>query len=132
MNGIIRPAKERDINSIYLMINCAARKHRVLPRSRREIGGIMEAFFVFETDGKIIACCAVEIYNPRMAEIRSLVVADGYQNQGIGKLLVRACIEKAKKKKIHQILSVTDKVNFFRKCGFDTCLNDQYAMFIKT
>ncbi|MDO8640711.1 MAG: GNAT family N-acetyltransferase, partial [Nitrosarchaeum sp.] len=67
----------------------------------------------------------------KIAEIRSLVVDTKERNKGIGKLLIQDCIEKAKKEKLREILSITDKVDFFKKCGFDTCLNKQYAMFVR-
>ncbi len=120
MKGKIRTANKRDI---------AAKHHRVLPRSKKELLKVLGAFFVFEADGKIIGCCALEIYSSRIAEIRSLVIDKDYQNNGIGTILIKACLTRAEKKKIQKILSVTDKVDVFRKCGFDTCLNDQYAMF---
>lgn len=127
----LRKAITDDIPVIHKLISNAAKHHRVLPRSIKELSAVIDFFIVYETDGKIVGCCALEIYNPRMAEIRSLVVNDVYQSKGIGRILIETCIDKAKKEKIHQVLSVTDKVDFFRKCGFDTCLNKQYAMFYR-
>ncbi|MDO8609535.1 MAG: GNAT family N-acetyltransferase [bacterium] len=127
---MIRKATKTDILKIHQLIQEAAKKHRVLPRSKKELSDVIDSFFVFETNGNIIACCALEIYNKKIAEIRSLVVDTKERNKGIGKLLIQACIEKAKKEKLREILSITDKVDFFKKCGFDTCLNKQYAMFI--
>lgn len=131
MKGRVREAKKEDDLSIYKLVNTAAKSHRILPRSQKELEEVIDSFFVYETDGKIIGCCALEIYNKKIGEIRSLVVDDRYRKQGVGRLLLKACVDKAKKAKLREVLSITDKVNFFKQCGFDTCLNDQYAMFIK-
>ena len=127
---MIRKAIQTDLPAIKKIIDDAAKIHRILPRSKKEIKQVIESFFVNEENGKIIGCCGLEIYNKKIAEIRSLVVMEGYREKGIGKKLIEACLKKAKEKNIYEVLSITDKVNFFKKCGFDTCLNDQYAMFI--
>ncbi len=66
-----------------------------------------------------------------MAEIRSLVVLPKFQGKGIGTKLVKACMKKAKKENIYEVLSVTDKVNLFKQLGFQKCLNNQWPMFIR-
>ncbi len=131
MTGKLRKATEKDIPFIHKLVNQAAKSHRILPRSKEELKEVIDSFFIYETDGKIVGCCALEIYNKKIAEVRSLVVDNRYRKQGIGRLLIKACVNKAKKAKIRQVLSITDKVDFFRQCGFNTCLNDQYAMFIR-
>ncbi len=130
MLGIIREAIIQDIPAIYTLIRNAAKEHRILPRSKKEIKDVIDNFFIAEIDRKIIGCCALEIYSKKIAEIRSLVVKNNYKRRGIGKLLVNACLKRARSKKIYEVLSITDKISFFKKLGFDTCLNKQYAMFI--
>jgi amino-acid N-acetyltransferase len=127
---IIRKAKIEDIQGIYNLIRQAAKTHRVLPRSESELSEVIDSFFVAEENSKIVGCCALEIYNKKIGEIRSLVVDEKFRKKGIGKKLVQACVKKAKQAKLRELLSITDKINFFQKMGFDTCLNKQYAMFI--
>lgn len=127
---MIRKAAISDIKGIKKLIDSAAKIHRVLPRSVKEIEAVIDSFYVCQINDQIVGCCALEIYNQKIAEIRSLVVNKDFQKKGIGKKLILECLKTAKKNKIYEVLSITDKVNFFKKCGFDTCLNDQYAMFI--
>jgi amino-acid N-acetyltransferase len=127
---MIRQAEQSDISSIHQLIKTAAKTHRVLPRSKAELSEVINCFFVAEENNIVVGCCALEIYNKKIGEIRSLVVDEKFRKKGIGKKLVQACVKKAKQAKLRELLSITDKINFFQKMGFDTCLNKQYAMFI--
>lgn len=76
----------------------------------------------------IVACCALEIYSKKIAEIRSLSVRPDYQGQGIATALVAACVDRAKKKKIKEVLAITGAVKLFEKSGFSTLQHEKYAM----
>ncbi len=88
----------------------------------------VEEFFVALADGEVVGCCALEVYSKRLAEIRSLVVKEEYQHQGIGKKLILLCLKKAKKLQIFEVLSVTSAVDLFEAVGFNTFNNEKYAM----
>lgn len=122
---------EGDINSIYELLTVAARDNLVLPRSIDELTGVVDSFFVAVEEGKIVGCCAIEIYNEKLAEIRSLVVAEEFQGVGIGQKLVDTCIAQAIESGIYEVLTITDKDSFFEKSGFRKTLNGQWAMFMK-
>ncbi len=85
-------------------------------------------FFVAEKDGEIIACCALEVYSKRMAEIRSLVVDQRYWRQGIASKLIKECLKKAKKFKVYEVLGVTGSVLLFENQGFKMFNNEKYAL----
>lgn len=85
-------------------------------------------FFVAEEDGRIVGCCALEIYSQRLAEIRSLAVAAEHQGKGIASALVDACVAWAKEKQVYEVLSITGAVEFFEKRGFGTFHNEKYAL----
>jgi amino-acid N-acetyltransferase len=128
----IRKVKnESDILQIKKLIDWGARNSRILPRTLEEIRETSKYFYVCEENGEIIGCCSLEIYNRKLSEIRSLVVHPKHQNKGIGSKLVKACLKEAKRKKIYEVLAITDKVKFFEKLGFRKCLNNQCPMFIK-
>lgn len=86
------------------------------------------SFFVALEDGKIIGCCALDIYSKRIAEIRSLAVKKNYQGRGVGTQLIGRCLKKAKQKKIYEVFSVTGAVKLFGKFGFDTFNMEKYAV----
>lgn len=128
---MLRKARVSDIDSIYLLIIQAAKKGKVLPRSKEELKKVIHHFYVYEMDGMVVGCCALEVYSKKLAEIRSLVVAESYKKQGIGKALVAACLAEAKEKQIFEVLAITDKDAFFEKLGFKKELGGQWPMFLK-
>ncbi len=130
---MLRKAKNtiEDIDFVFSLISFAAKNGKVLPRSKDEIKKVIKNFYVFETDGKVVGCCSLEIYSPKLAEIRSLVVTPQYQGKSIGRQLVNACVREATEKKIYEVLAITDKDVFFEKMGFSKCLNGQWPMFLK-
>lgn len=129
---MIRKARNADIDSVYKLIFEAAKIGKILPRSKEELKKVIHHFYVYEMDGIVVGCCALEVYSKKLAEIRSLVVADNYKKQGIGRALVEACLAEAKVKQIFEVLAITDKDAFFEKLGFKKELNGQWPMFLKT
>ena len=88
----------------------------------------LKCFFVCENEKKIVACCALEIYSKRLAEIRSLAVAKKYQGKGYASALILHCLKEARKEKVYEVLSVTGAVALFEKNGFSTFNNEKYAL----
>lgn len=86
-------------------------------------------FFVAEINKKIVGCCALDIYSKRIAEIRSLAVLPDCQGKGIGTRLIELCLNRAKKKKIVEIMAITGKEKLFKKFDFNTFNNEKMALF---
>ena len=130
---MIRKAKDvlKEREAIYQLINAAAKEGKIMPRSRNEIKRVVDGFFIAIEDDKIVGCCALEIYSKKMAEVRSLAVHPAYQRKGWGVNLVKACVQEAKKKRIYEVLAITDKDSFFEKMGFIKCLNGQFPLFFR-
>ena len=128
---MIKKAQIKDVKEILSLITYGSELGKVLPRSKKEIASLIETFYIWVEKEKIVGCCSLEIYSKKMAEIRSLVVLPKFQGKGIGTKLVKACMKKAKKENIYEVLSVTDKVNLFKQLGFQKCLNNQWPMFIR-
>lgn len=118
----IRSATTKDLKNIKALISRYPKQllQTNLPKSKD--------FFVAEKDGKIIACCALEVYSKRLAEIRSLVVDEKYQRRGIATGLIKRCFKKAKKMGVFEVLSITGAVALFKKQGFKTFNNEKYAL----
>ncbi len=85
-------------------------------------------FLVAEADGRIVGCCALEIYSKRLAEVRSLAVTKSHQGAGIASALVEKCIVRAKEESVYEVLTITGALPFFQKQGFGTFNNEKYAM----
>src|SRR5579884_727377 len=128
---MLRKAKFEDIFEIKKLIDLGATEGKVLRRSAEELAGVISSFFVWEENHQIVGCASLEVYSPKLAEIRSLVVLDNFRGKGIASQLVKACLEEAKTKDVYEILAITDKDVFFDKLGFKKELDNQFPMFYK-
>ena len=70
---MIRKARKEDLNEMYKLIKIGSQEGQVLLRSKKELESVLKYFFVAHEEEKIIGCISLEIYSPRLAEIRSLV-----------------------------------------------------------
>ncbi len=105
----------------------------LLPRTFDELEDLLETSFIARLDGVIVGCAALEIYNKKLCEIRSLAVDPTAQGLGIGKKLVEACVELAEREGIYEIMAISVAEDFFRSCGFDFTLpNLKKAFFLQT
>ncbi len=128
---MVRKAKKEDLPKIKNLIDWGSKNSKILPRSRRELASVLDCFYVALVDGQVVGCVALEIYNKKMAEIRSLVVDPKFQGQGLGTKLVAVCLKKAKQKKIYEVLAITDQEKIFGRLGFAKQLANQWPMFIR-
>jgi amino-acid N-acetyltransferase len=117
---MIRSARVGDVKTIHRMINAAAGKGEVLPRSLMDIYGSLRDFFICVDDeaDMIVGICAMSIIWENLAEIRSLVVEEGYRRHGIGRVLVESCISEAIILQIYRIFALTYQKDFFARMGF--------------
>ncbi len=87
------------------------------------------SFFVAEWNGRLVGCCALQVYSRRLAEVRSLAVEPEYARQGIGRRLVEACRRRARERGVSQVMAVTSAVPFFEHAGFSTFKKERIALF---
>ena len=133
LEALVRPAKTEDVQPLEEFIRPFVESDRLLPRTTGELTSLIEHGFVAELQGRIAGFAALEVYSPKLAEIRSLAVAPIHQGRGIGRRLVDACIGRAKELNILEVMAVTATEEFFQRCGFDYTLPGQKkALFIQT
>ena len=118
MTNTVRKANIEDVIRIQELINTVAKLGQVLPRSLNEIYENLRDFVVFEEKGALYGCCALHITWQNLAEVRSLVVHESKQGQGIGHKLIDFCINEAGQLKIKKIFLLTEKPEFFKKFNF--------------
>ena len=130
---VVRPATEDDVEGLGAFIEPFVVKGRLLPRTRDELKDLTRYGFVAIADGKIIGFAALEVYSVKLAELRSLAVSPQHQGQGVGKALVNACVEYARKQNVFEIMAITSSEEFFQRCGFDFTLpGEKKALFLQT
>jgi N-acetylglutamate synthase-like GNAT family acetyltransferase len=129
----IRIAAKNDIPQIVEFIKPFVDEGKLLPRTFDELDELIDNFFIAEQEGQMVGCAALEIYSWKLAEVRSLCVAKSVQGMGVGKLLVNACVQRAKDKHILEVMAVTSADGFFMSCGFDYTLpGEKKALFYQT
>jgi N-acetylglutamate synthase-like GNAT family acetyltransferase len=130
---MIRPALDIDAPALAEFIQPFVEAGKLLPRTITELNELLPSFLVADMEGRIVGCAALEVYSPKLAEIRSLAVSPDAQGLGIGKKLVQACIERAHKLRILEVMAITSADDFFIACGFDYTLpGEKRALFIQT
>jgi amino-acid N-acetyltransferase len=125
---VIRDARLDDAPAIRDLINTHAELQKMLFRSLADLYAAIRDFKVYEHDGQVVGCCALEIVWSDLAEIKSLSVADGMQGQGVGKALVRAAIDEAGELHLPQVFCLTLEQSFFEKLGFEKVPMDTLPM----
>jgi len=120
----IRPAEEGDMPGIRAVIAHFPQQliQRDLPRR--------VSFFVAVARGKIVGCCALQVYSKRLAEVRSLAVDPGFQDRGIASKLVEQCAKRAAARGVKELFAVTGQTAFFERLGFATFHREKTAMFL--
>ena len=125
----IRKAHYDDLDAIQALLEPYVQAKKLLRRFESELILLMANGFVAEIieddKSKIIGFAAVEIYSRKLSEIQCLAVADGYHGRGIGSDLVNACVERARKKGVLEVMAISASDEFLRKLGFDYSLPEQ-------
>lgn len=124
---MVRKATLADIPGILELVQ--ENLGTLLPRSANDYAELIDMTWVAERDGRVVGSCVLEIYSPKIAEIRSFVVHKDYRRQGLGKTLINTAVEEARKHHIREIMVVTSAREYFEKLNFGACLNEKFALF---
>jgi amino-acid N-acetyltransferase len=114
----VEKAKISDVPQIHQLINHFAEKDEMLPRPLSELYEDIRDCFVVRQGEQVVGCISLHVFWSDLAEIRSLAVAEGSQEQGIGAKLVEACLGEAEELGITTIFCLTYKPAFFEHFGF--------------
>ena len=129
----IRPSTPSDVDMIHEFLQPFSAGQLILPRTIEELRVLVQHGFVAEDRGAIVGFAAVEIYSRKMAEVQSLAVDVRYQRRGIGRQLVRRCVQRVREQGILELMAITVSDRLFQDCGFDYSLpNQKRALFWHT
>lgn len=121
------------MRALSALIEPFVRQRKLLPRTIDELALLLPNYFVAEAGDRIVGCVALEVYSSKLAELRSLVVDPEFQGRGVGKLLVEACVNRAREEQILEVMAITSAEEFFQSCGFDFTLpGEKKALFYQT
>jgi amino-acid N-acetyltransferase len=114
----IRAARESDADAIHRLISEHLAEGRLLPRSRDEIRSRAHRFIVASDDAGIVACADLAPLSRRVAEVRSLVVADEARSRGLCRRLVHELERLALAAGYVTLCAFTHAPGYFVRMGF--------------
>jgi amino-acid N-acetyltransferase len=114
----VEKATVADVAAMVELVNSFAERGEMLPRTPGELYETLRDFFVVRREGEVVACAALHVTWHDLAEVRSLAVSDEAQTQGLGSLLVQACVDEARRLGLKRVFALTMKPGFFQKLGF--------------
>ena len=114
---VIRPAAADDAARVYELITDNLETGHLLARPLGEVELHVPNFLV-AAGGDVVGCGELVSLSPRVAEIRSLVVADGHRGSGIGRQLLDALIARAVAQRVPRVCAFTHEARPFVRAGF--------------
>lgn len=90
----------------------------MIPRALNDLYENLRDISVCEEGEQIQGVCALHVLWEDLAEIRSLAVRADFQKAGIGKRLVKTCLNEAERLGIARVFALTYYPEFFKKVGF--------------
>lgn len=115
----VRRARMSDVDKLFELVSYWADKGEILPRTRENIIHDVQNFVVAEVAGKVVGCASLYIYEKGLAEIRSVVIDEAFQQQGQGKALVQYLLEFAHQMELQDIIVLTYIPDYFAALGFN-------------
>lgn len=129
----VRAATVDDLPELAVLIDDFVHAHRLLPRTPTELQDLIPSGFVAIWKGRLVGFAALEVYSPKLGEVRSLAVRTEAQGLGLGKRLVERCVDLAKSRNVLEVMAITSNEAFFQTCGFDFTLpGEKKALFLQT
>lgn len=113
-----RRATAQDAPAIRALIDAHVADGTLLPRSEAYIAANHDHFIVAEEDGGVVGCVHLDEYSPSLAELRSLAVDVSAQGRGVGRALVLATEDLARKRQCMTLFAVSNDESFFNRFGF--------------
>ena len=108
-----------DIPAMQVMVHSEVKDGIILERNEDEVATNIRSYVLAKENNELLGYAALHIHSGRLAEIRSLIVADGHREKKIGKKIVLFALEEARTLNVsEEVLVLTYLPNFFRKMDF--------------
>lgn len=89
-----------------------------LPVSAAELAAWRGEFVVAEVAGTVVAMGRLKRFTDSLAEVRSLVVHPDHRGNELGRQVVRALLDTARRRGVRYCFALTDRVDLFEHLGF--------------
>jgi N-acetylglutamate synthase-like GNAT family acetyltransferase len=115
----VRPARTAEVDAIARLNNHFADQHLMLRRTPEMIALALDDYLVaVDQRGRVIACGAIKEYSPSLAEVAAIAVAPEAHGLGLGRRIVTAVEELARKRGIPEVFALTLEPEFFEALGY--------------
>ena len=111
-------AKLSDIDAMQSLVAPEVESGVILARNSDEVSTNIRSYTLAFANGELVGFCALHIHTTYLAEVRSLIVKDGFRGQKIGEQLVNSCLNEAVDLGLQRVLCLTYKQSFFERLGF--------------
>lgn len=124
-----RNATISDVPGIYSLISSHAELERMLFRSHANLYESIQQFKVADDDnGNAVGCSSLQVVWKDLGEIKSLAVDESFAGKGIGRALVKGCLDDARELGLKMVFTLTLEPEFFEKVGFKRINKDSLPM----
>jgi len=115
----IRPMVMGDVPEVLRLMQPAVDDGVLVQRTEADLEENTDDYAIYEVDGTIHACAALQVYPDRQGEIAGMMVDETYKSLGIGRRMVSYLIERATAKKLKAVFVLTTQTSdWFSQVGF--------------
>ena len=116
---MVRRARPADAAAISALNNGFADDGQMLRRTPEMISLAIDDYIVVQrTDGELLACGALKEYSPSVAEVAAIAVSKAAHGKGLGRAIVTAVEDLARKRGIYDVFALTLQPEFFAAIGY--------------
>ena len=115
----VRRARSQDAPAIARLNNTFADEGQMLRRSPEMISLAIDDYVVVQNRmGELLACGALKEYSPSVAEVAAIAVSRNAHGKGLGRAIVSAVEDLARKRGIYDVFALTLQPEFFAAIGY--------------
>ncbi len=111
-------AKLSDIALMQEVVRLEVEKGIILFRSADEMSTNIRSYILAKEDDEIIGFGALHFHAPDLAEIRRLIVKEGYRGKGIGRGIIENLLTEGEFLGVKKVFTLTYQKGFFETLGF--------------
>lgn len=115
----LSPAHEYDVPALAALNNRFNEAGLTLPRTEAFVEGHLDDYRVIrDDDGHVVGCVCLDEYSPSLVELVSLAVDPAHHRKGLGRTLIQAAVDLARRRGYPEIFAVSFADDLFQRCGF--------------
>jgi amino-acid N-acetyltransferase len=115
---LVRHATVDDMAAIKALVDWGASTGELVPCHAKELAERLDQFWVVADSDQILGVCALRPVAKNLAELCSLAVWPERQRHGLGRRLVRTCLDWARQRRMHAVFALTFHPAYFEQLGF--------------